>query len=413
LKCTATVINLDLNNVDENRIQENASTVINPDQDNPEKKPTQEYIATVTNLDLNDLEKSRIQENKDITVCQEKKSSINRQRLTKLVIPLEPTFDDCDFDIPPLKENNPISINSETLTVSAKQSPVLTKRKCEQKDNVLRKVRKISGKSRMTLSSPQRTITDWIKNSTGCGGQSVFQLEAGCRDDVDGEPVYKMTKSDLNSVALSSNGQAKNGNKQSKVVKSYPKRERKRYNPDPMWTFVSETHKSRCVDHDESSKDSSVIQVLEEEEKSLMDQKSRIKRKTAASVSAAKSGKRRKVSESCSGSSRLKQTLTKSRQKSAPHSLANSSVLSFCSGSNVKLEKDVIRTSSDPGAGEEGAGVSVSDGNDRQMQEMMDRKLAEELAMQYDMEVKSGYRFFKLKGTADEYNFRRRPKTSS
>lgn len=381
------------------------------DKDDCERYHNVENTAIVINSDKDNLDKDRILERKGVTENQKKKSSVDRHRPKRLVIPLEPTFDDGDFDIPPLKENNPKSINSETLIVSTKQSPVLTKSKSEQNTSVQRKSRKISGKSRMAFSSPQRTITDWIKNSTGCSGQSAYQLEAGCRDDVDGEPIYKMTQSEAVSVSQSSSAPARKERKKCKVVKSYPKRERKRYNPDPMWTFVSEIHKGQYIDIDESSKDSSAIRVLEEEnDKPIVDQKSRTKKRTATSFSDAKSNKRRKVTEMCSVSSRLKQTATKAKLKAVQHSHAKKSILNFCSESNLRRVKDAIKSDHEV---KEEDDFRASDIFDREMQEIMDRKLAEELSKQFEMEAKTGFQFFKLKGTPEEYNFRRRPKMSS
>lgn len=78
----------------------------------------------------------------------------------------------------------------------------------------------------------------------------------------------------------------------------------------------------------------------------------------------------------------------------------------------MKLVKDAIENNQHV---EEEADFRVSEGHeevDKLTQEMLDRKLAEELAMQYEMEAKKGMQFFKLKGTSEEYNFRRKPRLS-
>lgn len=363
-----------------------------------------------------DLEKdNEVKENQDSlpsktgkhTVGQEK-SEGNKYQLKKLVIPLEPTFDEDDFDIPPMKENNPKSINSDSFVTLKNQSPVLTKTKST---SVPKKSRKVSGRTKPSFGSPQRTITDWIKRSQDCTGQNVFHIEASCRDDVDGEPVHKTLHGEPVKVSQSGDGPAKRGKKEQKVVKSYPKRVRKPYNPDPMWTSASRS--GQDVGVDECSRDSiNVSDVIEEEKEELsLPLKSKSKKRTASSVSEEKSKKRRKLTDKPTASSKLKLPSAKSKLKSVQNSRGKNSIFNFCTESNLKRVKEAIENNQ---CMQEDADFRVSDdsGVDKMTQEMLDRKLAEELAKQYEMEVKTGFRFFKLKGTSEEYNFRRKPKLS-
>ncbi|XP_061177803.1 E3 ubiquitin-protein ligase RNF169-like [Saccostrea echinata] len=372
-----------------------------------------DYSAVVIDLEADNHEDSSLNESKEDSGNPEEKSDTNKYKLKKLVIPLEPTFNDNDFDIPPMKENNPQRINSDTITVVGKQSPILTKSKSEQDTSVRKKVQKLSGKAKLALSSPQRTITDWIKQSAECSGQNNFHLEPSGRDDVDGEPVRKVKKGQLVSVTPLGDCPRRK-EKRHKKVKSYPKRERKPYNPDPMWTFVSAVHKSQHVDMDESSKDSSVFNGVLDEQNVERKEVSNLhsKKRTATSMNDEKPKKRRKVTEKATVRSKLKQTSSKAKLKSVQHSQAKNPILNFCSQSNLKRVKDAIKNNQ---LVDEEADFRVSDGDrlDKETQEMMDRKLAEELAKQYEMEVKSGFRFFKLKGTSEEYNFRRKPKLST
>ncbi|XP_062570577.1 E3 ubiquitin-protein ligase RNF169-like [Saccostrea cucullata] len=372
-----------------------------------------DYSAMVIDLEADNAEDSSLNESKEDSRSVEEKSNTNKYKLKKLVIPLEPTFNDDDFDIPPMKENNPQRINSETITTAGKQSPILTKSKSEQDTSVRqKKVQKLSGKARVALKSPQRTITDWIKQSAECSGQNNYHLEPSGRDDVDGEPVRKVTQGQSDSVTALGDGPRRKA-KQNKKVKTYPKRERKPYNPDPMWTFVSAVHKRQHLDLDESSKDSSVCSgLLDEQNVGTRDApKPHSKKRTATSVNDEKPKKRRKVTEKSTVRSKLKQTTSKAKLKSVQHSQAKNPILNFCSQSNLKRVKDAIKNNQ---LLDEEADFRVSGGErlDRETQEMMDRKLAEELAKQYEMEVKTGFQFFKLKGTSEEYNFRRKPKLS-
>lgn len=353
---------------------------------------------------------SPLSKSKVVTETNEVKSD---GKIKKLVIPLEPTFDDDeDFDIPPMKENNPKSINSDTMVIARNKSPVVTKSKSEQNTSVRKKSRKVSGKSKPAFDSPQRTITDWIKKSVDCTGKNVYQIEAGCRDDVDGEPVHNEMRAEPDKVTQSGDGPTRKKRKHHEVIKSYPKRVRKPFNPDPMWTSASVYGN---LDMDECSRDSiTVCAVLEEEKEECRGaMKSKARKRAASSVSGEKKSKKaRKATDKPTASSKLKKTSAKSKLESMHHSRGMKKIFNFCSETNMKLVKDAIENNQHV---EEEADFRVSEGHeevDKLTQEMLDRKLAEELAMQYEMEAKKGMQFFKLKGTSEEYNFRRKPRLS-
>ena len=381
--------------------------------------------------------------------------------LPKMVIPLEPNLDDVDdFDIAPLVEINISNIKSETGIKEAKKRKRANSRnvsdtslvRAEVRSPVAKRRRNVSSKSQNknieSIFSPQRSIRDWMVKGPSCGGSGdhnkLFQetAQSATRDDVDGDIGRRGRTIDR----LQANGGEKVSSKTTdsgdgkNCLKSYPLRKRRKcdFNHGDFiignWNTKTERKKiSKLCANGESGSDAdsdceSNTSYTNSEASSTSEVQHLARGRQFLLHDTVKGKKGSSRNKTVVKRTQKLKTLRKSREGSAKQTLLNvhvepqpcvssrrlrnnSETNSWKAENSSEADHFRLHSVSDFDANLDSS--VFDDMSEREKQEYADRKLAEEIAKQFELEAKMKMQFIRTKGSTDEYNFRRKTRVLS
>ncbi|KAK3094496.1 hypothetical protein FSP39_002504 [Pinctada imbricata] len=352
-------------------------------------------------------------------------------KLPKMIVPLKPNLDDdiVDLDIAPVLDDKSVIIVRSDSRKSKKRkmdhSPSLSDTALLQDQSILSSakkkkknhVQKLSDEKSMPKLSPQRSIMDWIVKGSASSALRNLEKATEKGDNETEDPLLDEGESFKQQCSVSSridsvpsrgvskkgkiSERSKNGNLQNKSYLLRKKLKHCRQYGDFIWDSLKTgrfAKSSRKVHKDSSStnKNDDVDMCASIESNSQLTNKIQ---KPMDMVSKGTPSKRKVHlghSSTISPHKRQKNSSTISPQKGQ-----KSSTFSPHKEQNQRKPSSTSEES------------FLEEMSEREQQEYKDRMLAERLAKQYEMEVKMATQFYKMKGSDEEYNFRRKSKAST
>ncbi|XP_052106415.1 E3 ubiquitin-protein ligase rnf168-like [Mytilus californianus] len=310
--------------------------------------------------------------------------------LKKVVIPLEPIFDSIDdirdFDdvMAPLME-----INNIQKRPSIKDKPL----KVRQRNNS-----KQENMNNNSVLSPQRSITDWLSN-TNCALKSSLNSNNNCGQDMEVDSKEGILNLDI----------AGHGKNNKLKLKKYPKRKHAAYHiSDYVYPQLSPKKRKICIElsSDEESNNG------ESEDESIDSVPSSLSSMRSTRSLRSESGRRHLKSKRQRESTKLRENGMK-KLKSVGHSrhLEKQEHKTMHSFLQPKVKNVRIKTSTH--SAQTVCDSVFSDSNVKSVkltQEEADRQLALQLEKMFRYEEKNKLTAIRIKGSDNEYNFRRKSK---